>query len=109
MARGLAAGADEYISKPFDPVELLSRLRAHAELPRDRPQPLVEAREATALRSALGSNRANGVAIGVLIARHAVISEQEFDMLRKRSTVTHRKLSDTAEAVVLTGVMAADP
>jgi CheY-like chemotaxis protein len=33
-AEGLSAGADDYVRKPFEPVELLSRLRTHYELAR---------------------------------------------------------------------------
>jgi PleD family two-component response regulator len=36
IARGLEAGALDYISKPFEPLELLSRVRTHLELARRR-------------------------------------------------------------------------
>lgn len=38
IARGLEAGALDYISKPFEPLELLSRVRTHLELQRSRIQ-----------------------------------------------------------------------
>jgi CheY-like chemotaxis protein len=38
IARGLEAGALDYISKPFEPLELLARVRTHLELHRRRSQ-----------------------------------------------------------------------
>ena len=40
IARGLEAGALDYISKPFEPLELLARVRTHLELQRRRSQEL---------------------------------------------------------------------
>ena len=37
---------------------------------------------------------------GILMARHAVDSDQAFDMLRERSRVTGRKVNDLAQAIV---------
>ena len=38
IARGLEAGALDYISKPFEPLELLARVKTHLELHRRRSQ-----------------------------------------------------------------------
>ncbi|MEP7369288.1 MAG: ATP-binding protein, partial [Dermatophilaceae bacterium] len=70
-AEGLAAGADDYIVKPFDPVELKARLDVHHELACLRTFALDEAENRTAnLERALSSNRQIGAAIGILMAMH---------------------------------------
>ncbi|WP_404348369.1 response regulator [Phycicoccus jejuensis] len=105
-AEGLAAGADDHVAKPFDPVELLARLRTHHELARRRNRLVDEAEtRAENLEVALRTNRSIGMAVGVLMARHRVPSERAFEMLRRRSTSTNRKLRDIAEEVVHTGVL----
>ncbi|MDQ1748997.1 MAG: hypothetical protein QOE71_53 [Pseudonocardiales bacterium] len=55
------------------------------------------------LEMALLSNREIGVAMGILMARHAVSQQQAFDLLRSVSQTTHRKLRDVAADVTLTG------
>jgi signal transduction histidine kinase/DNA-binding response OmpR family regulator len=109
-AEGLAAGADDYVRKPFEPVELLSRLRTHYELAREHSRRLVQAQHtATHLQVALTTNRQIGVAVGVLMSREKVTSERAFDLLRIRSNQTNRKLRDVAEEVVLTGQLSQVP
>jgi DNA-binding response OmpR family regulator len=44
VAEGLSAGADDYVRKPFEPVQLLARLRTHNELTHERGRQLLEAR-----------------------------------------------------------------
>ena len=97
VAEGLSAGADDYVSKPFQPIELLSRLRAHYELARDRNRQLLDAQDKSShLEAAVISNRHVGVAIGVLMASHKVTSEDAFDLLRRVSNDTNRKLPHQA-------------
>ncbi len=49
QARGLAAGADDYVAKPFSPQELLARLRACIERAATRRRALAEQRRELAL------------------------------------------------------------
>jgi signal transduction histidine kinase/DNA-binding response OmpR family regulator len=109
-AEGLSAGADDYVRKPFEPVELLSRLRTHYELAQEHSRRLVRAQQtSTQLQMALTSNRQIGVAVGVLMAREKVTSERAFDLLRRSSNNTNRKLRDVAEEVALTGQLSQAP
>ena len=109
-AEGLSAGADDYVRKPFEPVELLSRLRTHYELAQEHSRRLVRAQQTTTqLQMALTTNRQIGVAVGVLMAREKVTSERAFDLLRVRSNNTNRKLRDVAEEVALTGQLSQPP
>ena len=64
-ADGLAAGADDYVVKPFHPTELLARIRVHVELSRLCEYAVNQAQdEAANLRVALSSNRQIGAALG---------------------------------------------
>lgn len=55
------------------------------------------------LQVALASNRHIGAAVGVLMAFRKVSEEQSFDLLRKTSQRTRRKLREVAEDVIRTG------
>lgn len=61
--------------------------------------------QADHLRQALESNREIGIAMGVLMSRHALTSQQGFDLLRMASQHTHRKLRDIAADVAETGML----
>jgi signal transduction histidine kinase/DNA-binding response OmpR family regulator len=103
-ADGLAAGADDYIVKPFDAGELLARVRVHVELARLREYAAGRAEdEAANLRIALGTNRQIGAAIGILMHGHGLTNEEAFQLLRQTSQRLNRKLRDIADDVVRTG------
>lgn len=55
------------------------------------------------LQEALASNRRIGAAIGILMCRHTVTEAEAFDLLRRASQNTNRKLHELADEVVLTG------
>jgi hypothetical protein len=55
------------------------------------------------LEVALESNRHIGTAIGILMAREVLTSDQAFDRLREVSQREHRKLRDVAEEVARIG------
>jgi leucyl aminopeptidase (aminopeptidase T) len=59
------------------------------------------------LMIALTSSRRIGVAMGIVMASNKITEDQAFDAMRIVSQHTHRKLSDLAEEVVLTGTLPA--
>ena len=103
-AEGFTAGADDYVAKPFDPLELLARMRMHVELARLREYAVSQAEdEAANLRVALSSNRRIGTALGILMYRFKIGNDESFTLLRETSQRLNRKLGDIADEVVLTG------
>ncbi len=103
-AEGLAAGADDYVVKPFESGELLARVRTAHELNRSREREITAAdSRAGQLRTALDSNRAIGTATGILMATHRLTAAQGFALLTRASQDTNRKLRDVAAAVVTDG------
>jgi DNA-binding response OmpR family regulator len=103
-AQGMAAGADDYITKPFTSAELLARIRANHELHQLR-EGAVDAAETRAgqIRGALDSNRVIGTATGVLMTQHRLTAAQAFALLVAGSQHTNRKLRDLAAEVASTG------
>jgi len=57
------------------------------------------------LEIALRSSREIGIAIGILIERHKITTEQAFDMMRVASQRTHQKLRAIASELVRSGVL----
>ena len=55
------------------------------------------------LHRALDSNRDIGAAMGILMARHQLTSDQAFDLLRRTSQRAHRKIVSIAADVIETG------
>ncbi|MDI1290532.1 MAG: response regulator, partial [bacterium] len=103
---GLHAGADDFISKPFDPEELIARVGTHLELSLLRKVVLDEAdNRAANLQRALGSNRVIGTALGILMANERISADEAFVRLREASQTSNRKLRDVADDVVFTGAL----
>jgi hypothetical protein len=57
------------------------------------------------LQRALSSNREIGAAMGILMARHKLTSDQAFDLLRRTSQRAHRKIVAIAADVIQTGAL----
>jgi DNA-binding response OmpR family regulator/anti-sigma regulatory factor (Ser/Thr protein kinase) len=103
-AEGLAAGADDYITKPFSSRELLARVRANHELHQMREHAIGAAEgHERQIRGALDSNRIIGTAVGIVMASYQLTAHQGFRLLVAASQNTNSKLRDIANSVVETG------
>jgi GAF domain-containing protein len=101
----LTVYADE--ADAFSPVdvEAATILGSYAGLALDSER---QRDRAANLEIALESNRHIGTAIGILMAREMLTSEQAFHRLRDVSQRRHRKLRDVAEEVARVGELAQD-
>ncbi len=86
------AGAMDRAAVYADHAALALRYAGHAERARH-------------LAAALDSNRQIGVALGILVERHRLSTDQAFALLRRASQLTHRKLHDIADDLVTTGAL----
>jgi signal transduction histidine kinase/DNA-binding response OmpR family regulator len=101
-----AAGADDFVSKPFNSAELLARVHAHYQMNQLRDHALGQAETTVGqLRRALQSNRTTGTAVGIVMTRYDVDPERAFQVLVRTSQQSNRKLNDIAEELVRTGVL----
>lgn len=75
---GLTSGADDYITKPFDPGELLARIQAHLRRSRDYDVPEEEARE-IALGPDLVLDLRNRDAL--VVGEPAHLTDREYEVL----------------------------
>ncbi|MEN3360096.1 MAG: hypothetical protein V7637_4078, partial [Mycobacteriales bacterium] len=62
-----------------------------------------EVEQISHLEQAMASNRTIGTAIGLLMARRHLSSDEAFELLRSTSQLSNRKLRDLAEQVVRSG------
>ena len=101
-----AAGADDFVVKPFNSAELLARIRAHHQMSQLRDD-AVDAAQTTVgqLRQALRTNRTTGTAVGIVMVRYELDPERAFKVLVRTSQQSNRKLHDIAAEVVRTGAL----
>jgi signal transduction histidine kinase/DNA-binding response OmpR family regulator len=105
-----AAGADDFVSKPFNSAELLARVRAHYQMNQLRDLAIGEAQTTVGqLRDALQSNRTTGTAVGMVMTRYELDAQQAFKVLVRISQQNNRKLHDIAEELVRTGALPGVP
>ena len=105
-----AAGADDFVSKPFNSAELLARVRAHYQMNQLRDLAIGEAQTTVGqLRNALQSNRTTGTAVGMVMTRYELDAQQAFKVLARISQQSNRKLHDIAEELVRTGELPGVP
>ena len=104
--RAFAAGADDFVAKPFNSAELLARVRAHYQMNQLRDHAIDQAQTTVGqLRRALQSNRTTGTAVGIVMTRYDLDSERAFQVLVRASQQNNRKLSDIAEELIRTRVL----
>jgi hypothetical protein len=60
------------------------------------------------LEKALASNREIGIAVGIIMSTHKLTAERSFELLRRVSMNSNRKVSDVAARIVLTGTLELD-
>jgi two-component system KDP operon response regulator KdpE len=90
--RALAAGADDYITKPFGPRELVARLNANLRRVRHEPEATVISSDGLELDLARRIVKLNGDEVH--------LTPTEFDLLRRLATnrgrlLTHRDLLES--------------
>ncbi|MCV7415786.1 response regulator transcription factor [Mycolicibacterium litorale] len=83
---GLTVGADDYITKPFSPRELVARVRAMLRRPRVRQSMTTPAEQELAPPRRFGALSINVAAREVLIGdEHILLTRTEFDILEALS------------------------
>jgi len=108
--QAFAAGADDFVAKPFNSAELLARVRAHFQMNQLRDLAIGEAQTTVGqLRHALQSNRTTGTAVGMVMTRYELDAQQAFQVLARISQQSNRKLSEIAEELVRTGELPGVP
>lgn len=84
--------------------EVEGRLDVHEEMIAElQAEGLISSERATHLEVALQTARMIGAAIGIVMTRHRVSEVGAFELLKKASQDSNRKLRLVAEEVVLTG------
>jgi signal transduction histidine kinase/DNA-binding response OmpR family regulator len=100
-----AAGADDFVVKPFNSAELLARVRAHHEMNQLRDLAIDRAESTVGqLRQALQTNRTIGIAVGIVMTRYEIDDpERAFKVLVRTSQQNNRKLRDVADELIRSG------
>jgi signal transduction histidine kinase/DNA-binding response OmpR family regulator len=102
--QAFAAGADDFVAKPFNSVELLARVRAHDQMNQLRDLAIGEFETTVGqLRQALQTNRTIGTAVGMVMTQFGLDQQRAFQVLVRSSQQGNRKLHDIAAEVVRTG------
>ena len=101
----LAAGSDAFITKPFDPNALISRVAAHLELARLRESESIDGSSGS-LTGALAADRLTGNAVAILMTAEGISPDRAFTRLSDVSQRSGRSLTDLASDVVLSGRLA---
>jgi response regulator NasT len=96
VSAAVSAGALAYIVKPIDPIHLIPTIRTAISRGREIAA-LVEHNER--LTRTVDSNRDVSVAVGLLMAQHALPRQAAFEMLRHHARRTRRRLVDLAAEV----------
>ena len=104
VREGSVGALNVYAARPdaFTPGDVLVSevFAAHAAI---AVQAAEDQQRADNLEIALRSSRRIGTAIGIVMASHRVDEQAAFELLRRRSQDSNRKLADIADDVVYTG------
>ncbi|MFC9832959.1 response regulator [Rhodococcus sp. NPDC127530] len=98
---GLNHGADDYIVKPFQPNELVARVRVHLEMSWLRETLITDSElESKQLRTALDTRTTLSQAVGLTMAAFQCDADTAFDKLSSYSQNRNVKLREIAAEVV---------
>lgn len=100
VEQAVAAGALGYLVKPLDVAQIVPSIEAALA----RAAEISSLKQAEAnLTRALGSSRSTSVAIGLLMERYGLSSEQAFEMLRSYARSRREKVAEAAARIIEAG------